>query len=54
MAVGPQCERQMAHAANLNVQGLGALNIKTTKPDGGNWDFTNRSDRREAIDLADQ
>ena len=30
------------------------MDIKTTKPDGGNWDFTTRSDRRGALELVDK
>jgi hypothetical protein len=35
----------------LGLRGIGALDLRTTKPDGTAWDFTKRSDRREARDL---
>mgnify|MGYP003333620156 FL=1 len=36
---------------NLNVRGLGALDIRTLKPNGQPLDFTKRSDRQEVKDL---
>ena len=39
---------------DLNVKGLGALDIRTTKPDGSSWDFTRRADRQEAMALIDE
>ena len=36
---------------NLNIQGLGALDIRTVKPNGEPWDFNKRSDRREVKDM---
>ena len=42
------------HRRNLNVKGLGALDIRTLKPHGDYWDFTKRADRREARDLVNQ
>ena len=33
---------------NLGLKGIGALDLRTTKPDGTPWDFTKRSDRRIA------
>ena len=35
----------------LGLRGIGALDLRTTKPDGTPWDFTKRSDRRTARDL---
>ena len=39
---------------NLGIQGVGALDLRTTKPDGSSWDFTKRADRRMARELIDQ
>ena len=36
---------------NLNIKGLGALDLRTLKPNQQPWDFTKRSDRQEARDL---
>ena len=33
-----------AHRRNLNVSGLGALDLRTLKPDGQTWNFCKRSD----------
>ena len=41
---------------NLNLKGLGALDLRTLKPDGTAWNFCNRKDRQEArlfIDKSD-
>ena len=35
----------------LGLRGIGALDLRTTKPDGTAWDFTKRSDRRAARDM---
>ena len=35
------------------LKGIGALDIRTTKPDGPPWDFTKRADRRLASELID-
>ena len=35
----------------LGLRGIGALDLRTTKPDGTAWDLTKRSDRRAARDL---
>ena len=44
---------EMAHgpARNLNLKGLGALDLRTCKPNGQPWDFTRRSDRMLAYRL---
>ena len=39
---------------DLNVIGLGALDLRTCKPDGSNLDFRRRADRREASELIDR
>ena len=31
---------------NLNVEGLDAFDMRTSKPGGQNWDFTKREDRK--------
>ena len=36
---------------NLGIRGVGALDIRTSKPDGSAWDFMKRSDRRMARKL---
>ena len=36
---------------NLNVQGLGALDLRTTKPNGQPWDFCTKADRQLARDM---
>ena len=36
---------------NLNVRGLGSLDLRTLKANGEPWDFSKRSDRREAREL---
>ena len=38
---------------SLNLKGLRALDLRTTKPDGTPWDFTVRADRRLARQLID-
>ena len=48
---GAICREANASRKDLNVRGLGALDLRTTKPDGSAWDFTKKSDRREARDL---
>ena len=39
---------------SLNIQGLGALDLRTFKPNGEAWDFEKRSDRNEARRLIDE
>ena len=34
---------------SLNVEGLNAFDLRTSKPDGTAWDFSRRGDRREAL-----
>jgi hypothetical protein len=36
---------------NLNIRGLGALDLRTLKPNQTPWDFSKRADRKEARDL---
>ena len=48
---GSICHEANQSRKNLNVHGLGALDLRTTKPDGSSWNFTTKSDRREARDL---
>ena len=39
------------NARNLNIEGIGALDLRTKKPDGTPWNFCKRSDRRLAYRL---
>ena len=34
---------------NLNVEGLNAFDLRTSKPNGTAWDFSRRGDRKEAL-----
>ena len=36
---------------DLNIEGLQALDIRTSKPDGTPWDFTKPADRKKAYDM---
>ena len=36
---------------DLNIHGIDALDIRTTKPDGTHWDFNNAADRRLAKEI---
>ena len=36
---------------DLNIKGVGALDLRTCKPDGTPWDFSKRVDRQQARDL---
>ena len=44
-----QCANQARRS--LGLLGIGALDIRTTKPDGSSWDFMKRTDRRMAKEL---
>ena len=39
---------------DLNVKGLAAFDIRTSKPDGNPWDFNKRSDRQLAMNMLDE
>ena len=39
---------------DLNVEGLGAFDIRTTKADGSHWDFNKCSDRKEVMKIIDE
>ena len=39
---------------DLNVRGLAACDLRTSKPDGTPWDFTKRSDRQLAMKMIDE
>ena len=39
---------------DVNVKGLDALDIRTTKSDGTPWDFSKKADRKKARDLVDR
>ena len=43
-----------AHRRDLNVQGLGAFDLRTLKSDGTPWDFTSHADRKLARHLVNQ
>ena len=47
---GAICRQANQSRRDLNVQGLGALDLRTSKPDGTAWDFTRKSDRNAARD----
>ena len=51
MAEAAICREANQSRRDLNVEGLGALDLRTFKPDGTAWDFTRKSDRNEARDL---
>ena len=36
---------------NLNVEGLAALDLRTSKPNGQAWNFNHKADQREALEL---
>ena len=51
---GKSISDHVLHARrNLNVRGLGSLDLRSTKADGQHWDFTKKSDRREAKHMID-
>ena len=39
---------------DLNVKGLAAFDLRTSKPDGSPWDFTLRADRQLAMRMLDE
>lgn len=47
-----QCANQARR--DLNLQGLCAMDLRTTKPDGTPWDFSCRSDRRLARRMVEE
>ena len=38
---------------DVNVKGVGALDLRTTRDDGSFWDFRKREHRRDAMRLID-
>ena len=44
-------DQSLVTRRNLNVKGLDALDLRTTKPDGTAWDFRRSKDRQEAREL---
>ena len=48
---GSICREANQSRRDLNVAGLGALDLRTSKPDGTPWDFPKRDDRKLARDL---
>ena len=51
---GGICTQANKVRRDLNVHGLGALDLRTTKPSGDNWDFSKKADRKEAMNLINQ
>ena len=45
---GSIMEEANGNRRNLNVEGLGALDLRTMKPDGTPWNFLTRADRKTA------
>ena len=50
---GSICKEANLNRRNLNLVGLNALDLRTTKEDGSHWDFTKREDRRLARSMVD-
>ena len=48
---GPIMTEAKLNRRNLNVRGLHALDLRTTKEDGTPWDFKQRSDRKSHFNL---
>ena len=48
---GSICREANQSRRDLNVAGLGALDLRTSKPDGTPWDFSKKDDRKLARDL---
>ena len=44
-------DQAQTQSRNLNTQGLGAQDLRITKPDGQPWDFCTRADRKLARDM---
>ena len=47
-------DQSLVSRRNLNIEGLDALDLRTMKPNGEPWNFTNRSDRKRARELIDK
>ena len=51
---GKSIRDQSLHSCrNLNIEGLDALDLRTTKPSGEPWNFRKNEDRKEARKLID-
>ena len=48
---GSSCREANQSGRDLNVAGLGALDLRTSKPNGTPWHFSKRDDRKLARDL---
>ena len=48
---GSFCKEAETSRRNLNLKGLGALDLRTLKPDGTPWNFCRKKDRIEARHL---
>ena len=51
---GAICQEANVSRRNLNLKGLAAMDLRTTKPDGMPWNFDLRSDRKLARDMINQ
>ena len=51
---GAICGEALKRRRNLNIEGLGALDLRTHKPDGSTWNFNLRKDRQLARQLIDE
>ena len=47
-------DQSLSTRRNLNVEGLNALDLRTTKPNGQPWDFCKREDRKLARQMVDE
>ena len=48
---GSICREANQSRRDLNVAGLGALDLRTSEPAGPPWDFSKKDDRKSARDL---
>ena len=48
---GSICRHANGSHRNLNIDGIDALDLRTCKPCGKAWDFTQTADRQEALQL---
>ena len=48
---GSLSQQAQQQRRNLNVKGLAAMDLRTSKPDGKPWDFTLKSDQQLALDM---
>ena len=48
---GALTEQATKQRRNLNLEGLAAMDLRTCKPDGQHWDFTNPADQKLALNM---